>query len=380
MRCSGAPMRDATALLRHPARIPLLIWGCAALTVAIVAVVLGYTPWDSSTWSRWDSGLYEDIARDGYDLFPCEEEPQKWCGDAGWFPAYSWLVGGLHQLGLPLRGNAVVVSWLFAAGTIVLLWATFLERRTGAATVAALFYAAFAPGQIYHYAVFPLSMLAFTTVACLWLFYRGRYVAAGVAGALAALSYPAGALLAPLSAAWLIAQRSLPLSERLRRAAITSGLIIAGLWILVIVQRLETGHWDAFFLVQGKYEHESQNPLVATWDMIAGGARNVSQGIAVAVALQTAVVTIVLAVVLVHAFLRRRSLDRLDSLILLWAVATWALPLSQSAVSAQRGQATLLPVAVLVARLPPRLAWALALAAAAIAVWMEKYFLDSTLF
>lgn len=37
--------------------------------VVIVAAVLGYSPWDSSTWSRWDSGLYEDIARDGYDLF-----------------------------------------------------------------------------------------------------------------------------------------------------------------------------------------------------------------------------------------------------------------------------------------------------------------------
>ena len=372
-------MRDATALLRHPARIPLLIWGCAALTVAIVAVVLGYTPWDSSTWSRWDSGLYEDIARDGYDLFPCEEEPQKWCGDAGWFPAYSWLVGGLHQVGLPLRGNAVVVSWLFAAGTIVLLWATFLERRTGAAAVAALFYAAFAPGQIYHYAVFPLSMLAFTTVACLWLLYRGRYVVAGIAGAVAALSYPVGVLLVPISAVWLIAQRSAPMGERLRRVAITSGLIVAGLWILMIVQRIDTGHWDAFFLIQKKYEylHGSQNPLVATWDIVRGGVQNLGDGITVVVALQTALVTIVLALVLGHAFRRRRSLGGADALLLLWALATWAV-LNQ-AFSVQRGQAALLPLSVLVARLPSRLAWSLAVIAAAIAVWMEYYFLDGTL-
>ena len=73
--------------MRHGIRMPLLVWGCAAATVAVVAAVLGYSPWDSATWSRWDSGLYEDIARDGYDLFRCEEEPTKWCGDAGWFPA-----------------------------------------------------------------------------------------------------------------------------------------------------------------------------------------------------------------------------------------------------------------------------------------------------
>jgi len=373
-------MRDAIALLRGPARIPLLVWGCAAIGVVIVAVVLGYNPWDSSTWSRWDSGLYEDIARDGYDLFPCEEEPTKWCGDAAWFPAYPWLFGGLHQLGLPLQGSGVLVSWLFAAGTIILLWATFLERRMGAAAAAALFYAAFAPGQIYYYAVFPLSLLTFTTVACLWLLYRERYVAAGIAGAVAALSYPVGVLLAPISAVWLVAQRSVPLGERLRRVAITSGPILAGIWILIVVQRIETGHWDAFFLIQEKYAvlHGSRNPFVAFWEVLRAGVQDFEHGISVVVALQTAFVTIVLALVLVHAFRRRRSLDRADSLLLLWAVATWALPLSQ-AFSVQRGQAALLPLAVLVARLPSRLAWSLAVVAAAIAVWMESYFLDGTL-
>lgn len=361
-------------------RVPLLVWGCAAGTVLTSAVLFGYNPLDSATWARWDSGLYEDIARDGYDLFPCEEEPTKWCGDSAWFPAYPWLFGGLHQLGLPLRGTAVLVSWLFAAGTIALLWTTFLERRKGSAALAALFYAAFAPGQIYHYTVFPLSMLAFMTVAFLWLLYRERYVVAGMAGAVAALSYPVGVLLAPISAVWLVGQRSVPLGARLRRVAITSGPILAGIWILMIDQRLETGHWDAFFLIQEKYEvlHGSQNPFVATWDIVRGGVESFADGIAFVVALQTALVTIVLALVIIHAFRRRRSLDRADSLLLIWALATWALPLSQ-AFSVQRGQAALLPLAVLVARLPSRLAWSLALAAAAIAIWMERYFLDGLL-
>ena len=373
-------MRDDDALPRRSARVPLLAWACAAASVVLVAAAMGYNPLDSSTWSRWDSGLYEDIARDGYDLFPCEEEPTKWCGDAAWLPAYPWLFGGLHRLGLPLRGTGVVVSWLFAAATIVLLWATFLERRTGAAAVAALFYAAFAPGQIYYYAVFPLSLLTFATVAFLWLLYRGRYVAAGAAGAVAALTYPVGVLLAPISAVWLVAQRSVPVGERLRRAAITGGLTLAGFWVLIVDQRVETGRWDAFFLVQEKYVplRGSGNPFVATWNVLRGGVENFADGIAVAVGLQTALVTIVLLIVLVHAFRRRRSLDSVDSLLLLWAVTTWALPLSQ-ALSVQRGQAALLPLAVLVARLPARLAWPLVIAAAAIAVWMETYFLDGTL-
>jgi hypothetical protein len=377
--CCRAPMTDLTGGARHDVRVPLLAAACAMAGVVIVAAVLGYTPWESSTWSRWDSGLYEDIARDGYQLFRCEEDPTTWCGDAAWFPAYPWLIGGLHQLGLPLRGTAVVTSWLFAAGTVVLLWATFLERRTGAATVAALFYAAFAPGQVYFYAIFPLSLLTFATVACLWLLYRERYLLAGLAGAVAALAYPLGVVLAPVAAFWLVAQRRVPLGERLRRAAITSGPILAGVWVFMTVQRIETGHWDAFFLIQEKYEswHGSENPFVATRDIVRAGLENLPSGVAVVTALQTALITIVLAFVLVFALLRRGWFDRADLLVLLWAVATW-ITLFQTA-SVQRGQAALLPLAVLVARLPSRLAWSLVVVAAAIDLWMETYFLDGTL-
>jgi hypothetical protein len=73
----GAAQRDV--------RVPLLVALSALACVVIVAAALGHHPWDSSTWARWDSGLYEDIARNGYEVFPCEEEPDKWCGDAA-FP------------------------------------------------------------------------------------------------------------------------------------------------------------------------------------------------------------------------------------------------------------------------------------------------------
>jgi hypothetical protein len=362
---------------RRAVGLPLAVWAAAAITVALTAALLGYTPWDSSTWARWDSGLYEDIARNGYDLFRCREEPEKWCGDAGWFPAFPWIVGALHVVGIPLRGTAVVVGWLFAAGTIVVLWATFLRRRTDAAAVAALVYAAFAPGQVYHYAIFPLSLYAISAVTCLWLVYRERYVLGGIAGAIAALAYPAGLLLAPVVALWLVLQRTLPLGERLRRIAIASGLIVVAPWVLVLDQWLETGHWNAYLLVQEKYEHRWQNPVEATWDMISGVSHN---AIAAAVALQTALVTLVLVIVLVRTVLARVTLASADVLVIIWALATWALPLTQTGVSAQRGQATLLPIGILVARLPARIAWPLALAATVLAVWMERYFLDSRLF
>lgn len=362
---------------------PFLVWGVAAAVVAAGAAAFGYDPWNSATWSRFDSGLYEDIARDGYDLFRCDPDvfgPGTWCGDAGWFPAYPWLVAALQVAGFPLRGSAVVLSWLFVAATIVLIWATFLGRSTRSAALMALVYAAFAPGQIYDYAVFPLSLLAFSTVASLWWLYRERWVAAGIAGAVAALSYPLGVLIVPVSAVWVLLQWTVPRSERIRWTVLASGLALTGPILLLVVQHFETGRWNAYFLVQDKYHHMLENPIVATWHSITPVFERSPFALAQAPALETALVTATLLLILAHAAARHRSLDRLDALLLLWALATWALPLSQTNVSDQRGEAALLPLAILVARLPWPLSLALAAAAAAIALPMEKLFLDGILF
>jgi hypothetical protein len=340
------------------------------------AAVLGYAPFDSATWSRWDSLLYEDVARDGYDLFRCPpgSELPGWCGDAGWFPAYPWLVGGLHLAGLPLRGSAVVLSWAFAGATIVLLWATFLGRRTGATVVAALVFASFTPGVVYHYAVFPLSLLALATVACLWLLVRQRWLLAGAAGAVAALAYPLGLVLVPVAGIWILLDRRVPARERLRRMSMSCGPMLAALAVFAVDLHLETGRWDAYQLVQEKYGHEWQSPLGALWHAIS----TYSHAGGVAIAVQTTLVTVAVVAVLAHAFARRRALDRTDGLLLLWAVATWLVPLSQSVVALQRAHAALLPLAVLVARLPRPVLIPLAAAAIPVAVLMEVAFLRGT--
>lgn len=358
--------------------VPIAVWGLAALSVTGAAAVFGYAPFDSATWSRFDSGLYEDIARNGYELFPCDPEPGgvRWCGDAGWFPLYPWLMNALDVI-LPLRAGGVVLSWLFAAATIVFLWATFFRRGTGVTVVAALVFAAFVPGRIYHYAVFPLSLLALSSVACLWFLHRERWVVAGLAGAVAALSYPLGVLLIPVSALWILLDRAVSFRERLRRAGIASGLMTAGFAALLVAQWIDTGRWNAYFLVQEKYDHDVQNPVAATWralEPLVTGPFTIFD----VVALQTAIVTLTVVLVLAHAAvrLRERRLERLDVLLLLWLLATWLFPLSQSNLSIQRSHAALVPMAILVARLPRTLLVPLAIAAVPVAVLVQKLFLD----
>jgi hypothetical protein len=377
-RGSGTRLRASVRWLGPP----VAVWAFALTAVTASAAAFGYAPFDSGTWSRWDSGLYLEIAERGYTFFPCQPpfDQGTWCGNAGWFPAFPWLVGGLHWLGLPLRGSAVALSWFCICATIVLLW-TILGRRVSVATFGALLYAAFAPGQVYDYAIFPLSLLALSTTAHLWLLSRDRFVAAGLAGAVAALSYPVGALLVPVSAIWLLAGRTPPLLERLRRTAWASGLTLAGLAVLPVDHVLETGRWNAYILVQDHYHHTLQNPFVAAWNSFHLDVlqRSSPFTLANAPAIQSLIVLVVLVAVAGSAVVHRRSLDRLDTLVMLWAVATWLFPLTQANLSQQRSQAALLPLTLLARRLPPVLLVALVIAAAVIAVMMEKLFLQGVL-
>jgi 4-amino-4-deoxy-L-arabinose transferase-like glycosyltransferase len=337
------------------------------------------------TWERWDSTLYLDIAENGYTLTPCPDRPSQWCGNAGWFPLYPWVIGALHRLGLPLRGTAVALSWLFAGATLSLLWRTFLARTaaaaagSGAAAVGALAYAAFAPGQIYGYAVFPLSMLAFFTVAHLWCLWRERFVLAGLAGAAAALSYPIGVLLAPVAAIWLLSDRSVPWWARVRRAAVASGLIAAGFALLLLVQWAQTGRWDAYFLVHEKYAHGFDNPLASVWNDVHYFFEGWGLILDQVPRIQTVFVAVVLVSVLVAMAMRRATWTRLHLLLVLWAVVTWAFPLTQANISPYRAHAALLPLAVLVRDLPRPLRYGFVAGAVALSVPMASLYLQGRL-
>jgi hypothetical protein len=357
-------------------RLALGLWLATATVVAVVALLLGYSPLSSHTWSRWDSEQYVDVARDGYDLFRCAPESglTGWCGDAGWFPAYPWIIRALHELGLPLRGTAVILSWVLAGATIALLWATFLRREARSAIVVAVLFACFAPGQIYSYALSPISLLLFTMVAFFALLVRDRWAGAGVVGVVAALVHPVGLLLLPVAAVWLMAEVGIASRERFRRTALVTGPMLFAVLALGFVQDLETGRWNAYLLVQEKYGHELGNPLRSAWEALSGGG-GTSAGGGVAIALQSALVLMVVVAVASQAATRRGSFGRADGLIIVWSFAALLLPLTLSDVSLQRAHAALLPIAVLVARLPPAAAYPIVAVTVVVAIAMEAAFL-----
>ena len=348
--------------------LPLGVGLIAAAVVFVTCAFAGRSPFRIATWDYSDPQLYLDVARHGYSLFRCAPGAAEWCGNAGWFPAYPLLIGAVGRLGIGIALAGLAFAWLFTLGTLVLLWATFLGCELESGAVAALVYAAFAPGMVFGYAMYPLSMLAFFTVAYLWLVTRERWGWAGLAGVVIVLAYPVG-LAAPAAVALyvLVCYGCDPVLVRARALALAVGPPVVAVGLLLLQFQLAVGHWNAYFLIQEKYGHQLREPFAsivhALTTLLHPGSFNL-RGVS---ALQTLLVTAVLVSVLVVVACRR-PLPRADLLLAFWAVATWLLPSATSHLAGHRGEAALLPVAILVARLPPRLQAGFVAAAVAVSL------------
>jgi hypothetical protein len=123
--------------------------------------------------------------------------------------------------------------------------------------------AAFFPGQIYQHAVFPISLFTFLALIACDRLLRGRWLIAGLAGMAAAAAYSTGFLLSGVLGLFILLS---PKSKRnprtfILRSFLCAALPIAGLGLVLLVQRSTVGAWNGFFLVQAKYGLGLRNPL-----------------------------------------------------------------------------------------------------------------------
>jgi hypothetical protein len=355
----------------------MLVWLAALSGLWVIALYSGHGPWHPATWAHWDSGHYVEIARSGYELHRCGSVAHAtWCGNTAWFPGYPLLMAGLHVLGVPLLAAGVALSWLFSAAALLLLWRLFLGKLPALAAIGGLLYAGWAPGQVYDYAVYPLSMLLVFTVAFLYCLGRRRWLLAGLAGACAALTYPLGVTLALAAAVWITLARQ---RHRVWAIVLSCGPPLLALLAVLSVQWIQTGRWTAYFDVERTYEHGLHDPIGAVTNALILWGRTQSFETENVKGLQTLIVSAVLLAVLLHAIVRRRNLAQFDLLVVIWALVTWAVPLTQGNISVQRSQAALAAIAVLVARLPRTLLVASVVLAVAISVPVASLYFDGLL-
>lgn len=307
--------------------------------------------WSADSWARFDSEHYLAIARGGYAFAPCPPDSaygaSAWCGNTGWLPGFPALVRVLAHAGLSWEASGVAVAAISHVLLLILLSHLLREapwrRRTLALVLIAL-----APGQVYHHAVFPISLFTLLAVASMAASARERWTTSGVYGALAAGVYSTGFLLAAVLVAPALIQwrRDKPRAlGTLRAALLTSCGFVAAL----AVQWWSVGRWDAFFQVQAKYGHGIHSPaapLGAALTALGESGRDW-------IAWQTVLVAVLMLTMAFAIATRAYRPQGFDQRLVFFAAIYWLFPLVVGGrISLYRAEAVLLPCMFLARRLP----------------------------
>lgn len=383
---------------------PLIAFLVHRAFVAVCAASQEYSPFAAETYARWDSGFYLEIAAHGYaPLFHCPPASgypaAAWCGNAGWFPGYSWAIAPFLHAGLSPAGAGFAVAAVAELCCLAVVW--FWSRN-----LVALWFAAFFPGNIYLAAIFPQAFSALCAVLCLWGCANGRWAVAAAAGFCAALCHPLGILLAAVSGLWWLLQRN-------RRGWLVPCAVVLGYALVLFVLQKQAGRWDAYFAIQGKYGYRLSFGVDSLFarlkPLVNPRYRNAKN---VASALQTllcASLVVSLAVSLWQshrtatgnggaeaaappraAALARGRLPRppargalprpAQHLLLAYTLLFWATPLTLGGqLSLYRSELLLLPAALVVPSLPKPVQQGLLLAAVAISIPMDVLFFRGVL-
>lgn len=228
-------------------------------------------------WSRWDSGLYLDIAKNGLVLHECgpkegwPENSGAFCGNCGWAPAYPFLIRTLSPLFKTMSDAGVFISglFLFLAILRITLYQSAMKHPLwylyGLLFLVPL-------GSIYYYAVFPLSMALFFMVSAIIAWKKDNWLALGLYSAILIWVYSTGFMFAAC-AVFMAGIGVFKDPKKGIKTGLTVGVpVIISAALFFGMYQLVVGHWDALFLTQAKYGHNLQSPLKIAglrWEKLA---------------------------------------------------------------------------------------------------------------
>lgn len=344
--------------LRTSCTAPIAVFLCSTLIVALAASRVGADGSSAKAYAHWDSGHYLSIAQGGYEFMSCSKvpgyNPKDWCGNAGWFPGYPILIHAFTDIGLLGEGAGVTISLFCFFCILLLLWNVFLKGMEVRSRWAVLLLASVFPGSIYYHAVFPISTVLLCMLLTYWLSAKRNWVAAGLAGFLGAFSYPTGILSAPLSLLFLMPrQKNKKYSWRtLFGPLIVCGFTILGLLAVLLLHYKTTGVWDAFFRVQSKYGFGHHNPLSTAIGLLKP-VMQLQFWQAPPQSLQSLFTILLLLLALGTIVRQRKTASAIDLVLLSHGMLFWLFPMILGGgLSIYRAEGLLLPIVVLLRRLP----------------------------
>jgi hypothetical protein len=366
---------------------PILVWLFSRTVVTMTTPMSNTFDFRASTWTRWDSYYYIYIA--GHDrrlVHGCTvllNFRWKYCGSAGWLPAYSYAVRAVAEvtrLSIPAAG--VLASNLFAVATFAVVWICVLKGRPPAQALGTLALLSVFPGAVYLYAIFPMSLALFGIVSSMVALHRRHRVLAALLLAVSIPSYPTAIYVLPAFVAALAL--SVPAGRRLRTSLL--GLIpLVGYVALFVHDQIVFGHWNAYFLVQHQFGNTifpPRNPLAGLWHVLVSEtwkSQLVTHRAKHWIAAQALLATIVCVGALVVVVMRRRK--RIHAALEVYpasgAFLVW-LGILMSGVGAgwSRGILLAAPAVVMTKRVPRWVTWVLLAAMTIVTAKISRYFFN----
>jgi hypothetical protein len=206
------------------------------------------------TFTRWDNAWYLDAATNGYANVVPEVAGRARYSNIPFFPLWPAMIRGLSEVtGLSALRAGLLLGFLFGLAATLLLWA--LTRRLRDEEVAnrtvALF--CFFPGSFVMSMLYAEPLMLTLVLLCIFALLSRRWVASGVAAALATACRPNAVTLVPCCL-WVAVQA---VRERREwRAMIAPLLAPAGMVGYLTFLWARTGEPFAWFRVQNEAWHE----------------------------------------------------------------------------------------------------------------------------
>jgi Gpi18-like mannosyltransferase len=253
---------SCTALARFQPgfRATLIVFALSRLIVVTIveatAALVGYRGTHEAgghelldVWTRWDGAHYLSIARLGYAG-----------SNLAFFPLYpltirllAFVVGSPILAGLLVSNIAFLIALALLRRLIEDMFDSALAGRT-------IFYISTFPTAVFFSAVYTESLFLAFSVATFTLLRRERWLAAGFAGGLAALTRVEGVLLIVPYLIEAFARRDARSRNARREAALYgAGMIVVGFLTFVLLSALVSGDPLYFLHVQGHWQRH------ATW-------------------------------------------------------------------------------------------------------------------
>lgn len=194
---------------------------------------------------RWDSFWYGSVV-DGYSM-PAGEQ-----SNVAYLPGYPLVIRLLISEDGPIYPVGILVSNLALLAALAYLYALARREFDDETAARAVFYAAAAPASVFLSAVNPASLALLLIAAVFYHAGEGQWWRAGLMGALAAVTHPAGVLTAAVIAfeGW---HRE---GTRAWRALPAAGLALAGAGVYVGYMAIRFGDPLAYVHAQAAWGHD----------------------------------------------------------------------------------------------------------------------------